>query len=376
MKTVLIAGPYGSNNLGDEFILSQIASSIRSLGHRVIATSRDPSSTAKIHGVEAVERLDIRLRKMSALTLIKDVDVVVIGGGEQIAEGRMTRGYPLWGLLPNVAHYIRRARQLSKQSMLWSVGVDPINSLFGRQMIGRYVSKANTVTVRDHRSLERLRALGVTSDLHLAADPVWSLKRRNRPQAKSRARELLGIPEHAGPVILLAPANDNMVSLNYLEALTAGARLAAARTGSIVVLLRMHQQDRFDNRLLLRAECAPDGSFRHAPDLVFEPEDIADVFCGVDVVVSSRMHALILAATQGTPWVNISRGSKMDALGEMFSLNPLSTSSLTGEAVTAELTRVTSMEREAWQDATDPRLVALSQLADVSRVQFECLTEA
>ncbi|OQA87417.1 MAG: Polysaccharide pyruvyl transferase [Lentisphaerae bacterium ADurb.Bin242] len=56
-----------------------------------------------------------------------------------------------------------------------------------------------------------------------------------------------------------------------------------------------------------------------------EPGRVQSVAANCDVVVSSRLHLLILAANAGTPIVGISRGSKVDNFLSNFGLTPAGT---------------------------------------------------
>ncbi|MXW88644.1 MAG: polysaccharide pyruvyl transferase CsaB, partial [Acidimicrobiaceae bacterium] len=51
---IALAGWYGSDNLGDEMILSCMAAALRARGVEPVAVSIDPERTAAVHGVEAV----------------------------------------------------------------------------------------------------------------------------------------------------------------------------------------------------------------------------------------------------------------------------------------------------------------------------------
>jgi len=65
-----------------------------------------------------------------------------------------------------------------------------------------------------------------------------------------------------------------------------------------------------------------------APDRVFvlegviDPEEVAGALGQMDVIVSTRLHGLILASLSDIPLVGISRGSKIDAFLRPFGLRP------------------------------------------------------
>jgi polysaccharide pyruvyl transferase WcaK-like protein len=362
---VLIAGPHGGQNLGDEFILSRIASEVQEQGHQVTGTSIDPDYTRAVHGFDSVPMLDIRHLRFQVLRALREVDALIIGGGEQIQEGRI--GYPIWGLLPNVAHLVRTAKKLEKPTMLWGVGVDHIETRYGKWMLKHWVRQADAVTVRDGRSFQRLADLGFREEqLHLAADPVFSVDRLSRVNGRSYLEALLGSRIFGKRLILVAAANDRGTDLGYLESLISGCRHAAESLDATVLVLSMHTQKRYDLLLLEHPSFREDHLLIQMPLFKFSASDLALLFAGVDVVVASRMHALIIAATQGTPWLNISRGAKMDALGEMFDESPLGVKNLSSEAVRACIEELIRIGPSQWQSRQDPHLRDLQSAADVS----------
>ncbi len=52
----------------------------------------------------------------------------------------------------------------------------------------------------------------------------------------------------------------------------------------------------------------------------FEPDEIAGLASEMDVVISSRLHLLILASITLTPFIGISRGSKLSNFTSQFQL--------------------------------------------------------
>lgn len=128
-KRVLLVGPYGGANLGDELILHQIASAVRAGGHEVVVTSIDPEWTRDWQGLKAFARFDARRLRLHPLRHVRDVDAVVIGGGEQLQESASRS--PFWGLLAAVAAWTAAARVARKPVLLWGVGAEPLATPWG-----------------------------------------------------------------------------------------------------------------------------------------------------------------------------------------------------------------------------------------------------
>jgi L-malate glycosyltransferase len=281
-------------------------------------------------------------------------------------------GYPFWGLLPTVAHSVRVAAARGKPVMLWGVGVDTITTPVGKWMTRQWIRKADVVTVRDRRSHDRLATLGFRENqLSLAADPVFDLPRCDRTEARRFARRAFGVADDTTPLVLFSPANDRRTGLAYLGPLIAGCRTIVSRHGGTLGLFLMDHQPRYDLALMDVPGLKADDVLVHGPLIEFSPSDISMIFAGVDLVISSRMHALILAATQGTPWVNIARSAKMEALSERFGQTPLRTSNLNAGEVVQRVDAAISLGPGYWQKQTDRYLRVIQERVATSRRLFE-----
>jgi polysaccharide pyruvyl transferase WcaK-like protein len=369
---VLISGPYGGHNLGDEFILSCVASHLLAAGCDVVATSSDPDYTLRCHGLQAITGLDAKRGQLSLLRNVRAFDAVIFGGGEQIAEGRLRS--PLWGHLPHVAFTTLAANRARIPTMHWSVGVGAIQTAHGRWMLQHWVKKSSVVAVRDQQSLCRLKEAGFEAgQLCLSADPVFDLPRVEQDSGPDIIVDLVGDPDADRPVILVVPANDGFVDLNYLAPLMRGCRQAALSHRARVVVFFMDRQARYDAALIDHPEMKPDAeTVFHGRQMDFSRNRLAALFASVDVVVAARMHPLILAITQGTPWLNIARGPKMIALGEMFEQSPLRVDSLSAEEVATTVAGRLSIPRGTWQAGVDPYLrLARERASFAPRLFFE-----
>lgn len=352
---VLVAGPYGGYNLGDEFILHSIAHTLTERGHEVIATSGDRNYTQQHHGVASVPLLDLKKVKFTALSEVRKVDALVIGGGQQIHEGRL--GNPIWGFLPNLCHLSQVAAKHNIPVFWWSVGVSPIQTRMGKWMVRRAAMAARVILVRDHRSHERLTGLGIDDKrIQLAADPVFAVQRARHQESRQYIEQLLGTDLQNRPIILFAPAADYQIGIGHLPSLIHGVRQAALDMNALVLVKAMDQRQRFDASLLLRHEFQTDPIFRLLPMQPFSETALRFLFAGVDLTVSTRMHALILSATQGTPWVNIARSEKMTALSERLGVPSLSTVDLQADSVTSSITVSLKRGRSEWQQTHDGNL--------------------
>jgi polysaccharide pyruvyl transferase WcaK-like protein len=79
MKSVLIAGYYGYDLIGDEAILEAMLNDLRKLRPdlRFIVTSQSPEKTKADYNVETIPLCDTK----AIIDMIEECDLVIVGGG-------------------------------------------------------------------------------------------------------------------------------------------------------------------------------------------------------------------------------------------------------------------------------------------------------
>lgn len=369
---VMVVGSYGGYNLGDDLILRRIVSDLKSAGHTVVATSGTPAHTSERLGIECVPLIYPRRASFSALRVVGRCDALVIGGGNQVMESRS--GVPLWGLLTSASLAVRAAHRAGVPSMLWAVGVDPRRTAFGPWLVRRWLRHARVATVRDPESAARLTAYGFPeSRIRIAADPAFAVPRASHADSRGFLDELIpGLPE-GGPRILLTPGADPRYDAAYLPEMIHGVREAAEAENGVVLLHLMDRQRGIDRSLLQRRDLAESATLRHVPLLDYSETDLARLHAGASVVISSRMHALILAATQGTPWTGPAVAPKIAALARRFGQSLPANGSDFASRLSERVRALSRTTREEWQAQVDPLLAdAVSSSRDSLRT-FEAV---
>lgn len=172
-RKVLIVGPYGGANLGDDAIGASICHYFIEKGFAVTITTIGGGRFEPINEVKSLQLPFLRKFVVGALSAIKQFDYVVIGGGQQIQEPRIPN--PLWGHLANVFHFAIAARLYKKRFFVLGVGVDKKISRIGRFMIRRLYKNSEILMVRDQESRENLRKQigGDANKVFLGADMVF-----------------------------------------------------------------------------------------------------------------------------------------------------------------------------------------------------------
>lgn len=302
----LLVGPYGGANLGDDAIARSLIDHFRAWGGDVAATAIDDELGRSLGADWLEEYPRLRRFRPGALGGVGRFERVVIGGGQQFSEPRFAN--PFWGHLANTWQFSRRARRCGRSYLVVGVGVNSSFSPLGRWMLRDLIKTAVYVSVRDEPSARILREFGVEARVWVGADPVFAwTEELGQPAASSK-----GVRP---PTVLWVLSNDRFHDLGYLKSV----RAAVDVLDGLGIRSRFAQTDlqpAYDGVLPGRPELRFDGISRW----VENPQGSIEVFVqavdGADCVVSSRMHALILSAVRGVPFVGLSRAGKMAALME------------------------------------------------------------
>ena len=159
MKSVLIAGYYGAENLGDEAILAATLGVLKG-SCRITICSWQPELTETLHGVKA-----ITWRSMSRIArAVSQAQLVIIGGGGIFQD--------YWGLNPNT--YLRSnhggittygslaflADLFGVPCLLFGVGIGPLNTELGKRHTLKTFLGCQAATLRDQQSYQNLLETG------------------------------------------------------------------------------------------------------------------------------------------------------------------------------------------------------------------------
>jgi len=346
VPTILVwGGWYGSRNIGDTAILLGLKELIdrvnRGRDYYVRALSTDPDYTSS-NGVTGQQALVKRewwrpWAWIRVLRIFAGVDRVVVSGGTPIFDSShairtLYLSLPLFFRVPFV---------------VFGAGVKPIESAYGRRTLPFFLRRARYISVRDVDSRDRLQELGV-DDVEVTADSAFFAK----PAPHAALTALLGeygVGEGES-LLVVAPRllSGERRRLYLQERMGDGlirdtpARLAAtldrvAGRFDRVVLMAMHFHGPDSDVPIIREVLAA----TRVSNVVFidrelRPEVAIALFRRARLVMAVRLHALLLAASMGTPVVGISYEQKVRSLfahlglaGYCLDLFSLSTEELT-----------------------------------------------
>ena len=313
MKILLGGIPLGCDNIGDEAIIACVVKMLKESipGVELTVATADPSTAANL-GVNVVPVfgfLDVGFRGFA--DEVRRHDAYVWCGATGLSD------------YPHVAlELVEIAQREGVPTFVWGVGMDDeLNPVFFKaagkrrallrlfglvgtyerflrarlvRRLARVLPRCRGVWVRDPQSAVLLASMGFPS-AGVAADSAILLDSPHEPRTTNHEpRTTSHEPRTLG---LCISTQRQVADLDGVRRLIAAVRAAGARVLGIPMNIKT------DRALLERlgVECIPGTT----------PEAVMTAAAECDVVLSSRLHLLILAANAGTPGLGIARGSKL-----------------------------------------------------------------
>ena len=162
MTKYVVSGYIGFDNFGDEAIARVLTYRLKKEGaEKITLISSNPEKTAKLHEVDSCGMFDF-------FKSIKEADVLISGGGSLLQDVTSFKS------LVYYLGVIFTALVLGKKVEIYSQGIGPIRSKFGRFLTCALLRHAAKISVRDKKSQEFLQNHGIKSEL--VQDPIFSLE--------------------------------------------------------------------------------------------------------------------------------------------------------------------------------------------------------
>ena len=300
MTHIVISGYYGFSNTGDEAVLSAIVSGLKSQAGddiEITVLSASPKETASLHKVGALPRTSIS----DVAGALRNCDLLISGGGSLIQDATSFRSlaYYLW--------IIALAKLYKRKVMILGQGIGPLRRSISRRLARRVLNRVDLITVRDAQSAELLGELGVRKPpVHVTADPTFLLAPAS-PEESLRLLSSAGIgaEEDVVAISLRRWPESPETEDTTVKALATLAKELPAK----LLLVAMHTPE---DDLLARRVHETVGS----PQIAVQPGpwtagELLGVLGRCRFVVAMRLHALIFAASVGTPSLGIKYDPKV-----------------------------------------------------------------
>ncbi|MBQ2707714.1 MAG: polysaccharide pyruvyl transferase CsaB [Clostridia bacterium] len=297
---VIISGYYGFENIGDDSLLTAMIRGIKAENPEVDITvlAKHPRRLSRALGVHTINRFNIP--KVSAA--MRRAKLLISGGGSLLQDGTSKK---------SLFYYVtimRMAKKRGMKLMLYANGLGPLGSGSSRQRAADIIDAADYVSLRENMSEALAREIGVKAPLAVTADPAF-LTEPCEPLWRDHIKAREGI---TGRYFVVSVVDGN----NFGEKNSAGApAMLAAEIAAVAkkydmepVFVPMH---RSRDIAVTDALCRDCGCGRVVSGL--NAAELCGILADAELVIGTRLHMLIFAASMGVPMIGISYDPKIDA---------------------------------------------------------------
>lgn len=319
-RKVLFLGTHGQANVGDELLLDTF---LTELGpdNTYAVNSYDPATTT----AQLADRFDVTVfdtasDRRGLLRNLLRCNVVVFGGGNILKELYRSVGRWKYSTLAMVLAVVLLARLAGKPVLMANVGIGPVESAPGRLLVRVILRLVWLISVRDEGSQRLAVSVGCAGHkLRLVPDAVWvrdpdSLRGEADPEP--RADDV--------PLRIALNLNKDVDVADewgrFLDRLVAAlGQVADARPVEFHALpMQCGFKSGTDLEVLEEVLGRLDAPVRiHAPA---DHLQVASIIAGCDVVVSERLHAIVLSVVIGCPVVALPYDVKVRELATQLGI--------------------------------------------------------
>lgn len=358
-------------NIGEQAVLSSILKDLSMLNSAEVEVLENPTkSLNQKFGLKASHSyLPFSLRTLRS---IMKADVLIWGGGHMLQDQSSVLDIPYH--LINV--FVAQAMGIPV--ILYGVEIGPINTKAGRFFSNKALRKVDLILVRNKRSRAVLKRIGVkNSNVQITADPAFLVPpekqvvgRILRKYGIRRDRPLIGIAPRKAfyKVTGLMPAalrqKLNLMPHGFYEKFDLFKQKMAhicdylvGTFGAQLLFLPMdvaeNPRDDLTCKEMFNMMARRQDAYLLEPGL--NPSEIAGLIEAMDLVISQRLHALILSCSMNTPMIGISSTGEQDKCKKFMEdlgqgTRCIDASSIIDEAQTTSLF---SLFNETWKSRED-----------------------
>lgn len=338
-----LLGPFGTGNLGDAAIQEAVIQNIRRQQPeaKIVGFSANPDDTKRRHGIESYPlnrrtssppalgkgfsnffklpgKLLTKLLEVSIIfydelafifssyRLLKKLDTLVISGGGQLDD---YWGGP-WGHPYSLLRWSLIAKASKTKLIVLCVGVCDLNHALSKFFVKSTLRLADYRSFRDRKTAEIVERLGLGGGNHVLPDLALSLTVN---EAVPRKDDIIVVG--VSPISAEAWTNDE--DPNYKTYLTYMAGMVRWLIGKGFSVVFFSSQVRMDapvverlSRNLNLSQQILETKVRYAT--IDTLADLTSTIQGLDVVIASRLHGILLSHLMEKPVLAISYHHKVD----------------------------------------------------------------
>jgi polysaccharide pyruvyl transferase WcaK-like protein len=322
--TIVFLGTHGQYNIGDELLLETFLHHLGPQPSYVVNTYDKAFTGAQLGGRYRVELVDTAGERVALVRHLLRADVVVFGGGSIIKELYASVGRNRYATMLMILAIVLFTKWISRAPIaMLNIGVGPIESATGRRLARLILGQVDRVTVRDPGSYALCRAIGLDgSAVLLGTDAVFSVT----PDWLLGAQPPTVAPRVGGPLRIALNLNfdiENPDNWEHFQSELAAAfrDLAARRPIELHGLPMQSRGKERDDATILRAFAARLPGVQFVEHQLGTHSDVARLIDSCDLLVSERLHAIVMAALLGVPSFVLAYDVKVRELAAMLELD-------------------------------------------------------
>ncbi len=320
-RRIVFLGTHGQYNIGDELLLETFLTQLGAQHHYVV-NSYDPAFTARqLAGRFNVEVIDTTRDRRRLLQELRRCDRLCFGGGSIIKELYASTGRNRYSTLLMILAIVTFTRWIARKPIaMFNIGVGPLHSKGGHRLAKMILAQVDEVTVRDEKSLTTCQQLGLSplraTDAVFAAEPEWLLGQQDVTIPASTDGDRIRVALNLNYDI----ENPDNWEL-FLDRLAAALQqVNSARPIEVHALPMQIGFKQHDDGEILAAFAT------RVPDVTMHQHrltthaDAAQLIRSCDVLVSERLHAIVMASILGVPSYVLAYDVKVRELAAMLEL--------------------------------------------------------
>lgn len=321
--------PYAEGNIGEEAILASLLQDLHACGIRDISVlSNQPERTQVRHGTKVTVISDDPRNWLTIPFNIRKYDLLIWGGGHMLQD-RSSQFY-----IPYVTKTLLLARLQRIPRLIYAPGLGPVVKRFGRFLSRLAIDGSGTIIVRDRGSVSLLKEIGVRGKIFETADPAFSLqdahgtlhaRKTESPVIGFAPRKLFYRKGSMLPVKWQRTSDNNSNSRfgRFIVETAAALDLLVEKRKARIVLIPMDIGPNPRDELVCQQIHRVMVHSVHAQ--TYDDDPTLELFISrlaeLDLLVSARLHGIILSARFGVPCIGIDSDGKVFRLASTIGVD-------------------------------------------------------
>lgn len=251
-------------------------------------------------------KLSMSVRWIKVKKYISDTDVVIIGGGNMIMDLEK---------VPNLTYifykYVKYAKKNNKKVYVVSVGVGPFRTKLQRKIAQKALNSCDYIAVRDNKSLDICKDIGVRREIFVSGDPVFLHPKIVHGE---KSLEIAVSIYYYEKLAYYGTRYDDYINdfSNFIDKLVLGIDGYSVNLFSTEITDYAAVSDVY-NKLKDKT--------RVSVVKISNEDELFKFYSKQKLVIGTRMHSLIIAMTQNIPVVGLSWQPKVKALFDLIQSN-------------------------------------------------------